>query len=264
MNSLCALQQIITLEKRFKPCPQVLTLGVRPNFKDYDPRERALIQKAAKIYYPSTFYAELFSTIGKPTFPNYHTYQFAQDKIKQTALFHLAGINHPNTRIFYGKKQKAKILDYFSMPFIAKQPRGAAMGRGVVLIRTKEELDRYCQNAFPAYIQEYLPIDRDIRIVIIGQKVRHAYWRIGLSHEYRHNFSQGGRIAFLPIPDEALKLALHTAKTCCWDDVGIDLCEYHGRFFILEGNMKYGREGFRLAGIDYHKMILDLIMNEEI
>jgi len=259
-----ASKRVVALEERFKGCPMVYTLGVRPNFLDYNERERALILQAPKIYYPSSFYVELFHAIGKKTFPGFHTYNFAQDKIKQTALFHLAGIKHPRTRVFYGKRQKRTIRDHFDLPLIAKEPRGSASGRGVYLIRSLDELERYCQNQGPAYIQEYLPIDRDMRIVVVGQKVIHAYWRIAAPGDFRNNISAGGRIDFAPVPQEALRLARHTAGICQWDDVGLDICEYKGTLYVLEGNMKYGREGFKQAGIDYIQLMLNLIQEGEI
>jgi ribosomal protein S6--L-glutamate ligase len=33
---------------------------------------------------------------------------------------------------------------------------------------------------------------------------------------------------------------------------------------VLEANMKYGKEGFRKAGIDYTKLMEDMIENGEI
>ena len=120
------MDKVIALESRLKDCQNVITLGVHPNFSDYLPEQRAMIQRSSKIYYPSQLYAELFDAAGKTTFPNLHNYTCAQDKIKQTALFHLLDIPHPNTRIFYGKRQKATLLDFFSFPFIAKIPRGSA------------------------------------------------------------------------------------------------------------------------------------------
>ena len=89
----------IALEARLRTCRNVLTLGVRPNFSDYSQQEADLIRNAAKIYYPTTFYADLFDAMGKITFPSYHTYKCVQDKIKQTALFELLSIPHPKTRV---------------------------------------------------------------------------------------------------------------------------------------------------------------------
>jgi ribosomal protein S6--L-glutamate ligase len=254
----------IALEARLRECKNVITLGVRPNFSDYEPWEVDLIRQARKIYYPSSFYAELLDTMGKPTFPSYHCYKFAQDKIKQTALFGLLDISHPRTRVFYGPGQKKKITDYFAFPFIGKIARGSAMGRGVYLIQNFTELEAFLQEVNIAYIQEYLPVDRDIRVVIIGNRIVHAYWRLAPANEFRTNVAVGGKISLAPVPREALELALYIGHTCRWDDVGIDICQHNGKYFVLEVNMKYGKEGFRQAGIDYIQLMENLIDNEEI
>jgi ribosomal protein S6--L-glutamate ligase len=102
-----------------------------------------------------------------------------------------------------------------------------------------------------AYIQEYLPIDRDMRIVVIGNRVAHAYWRIAPRDDYRTNVAVGGRIDLSPVPEAARKLALETAQACGWNDVGIDICRSGQHYYVLEANMKYGLEGFRRAGMDY-------------
>ena len=257
-------KEVIALEARLKNCKNVRTLGVRSNFSDYSPGETELIRQADKIYYPSTFYADLFDTAGKITFPSYHTYKCVQDKIKQTALFELFDLSHPRTRVFYGKRQKSRILDYFPFPFIAKIPRGSALGRGVFLIQNDAELHDYLDQVTPAYIQEYLPAKRDIRVVVIGTRIVHAYWRIAPPNEYRSNLAVGGRISLDNVPDAARDLALQVARTCRWDDVGIDICEHKGRFYVLEANMKYGKEGFRQAGLDYQRIMETMIANEEI
>jgi ribosomal protein S6--L-glutamate ligase len=255
---------VIALEARLRNCKNVRTLGVRSNFSDYSPRDADLIRKAEKIYYPTTFYADLFDAMGKATFPSYHTYKCVQDKIKQTAMFDLLNLPHPRTRVFYGNRQKKSIPDHFSFPFIAKIPRGSALGMGVYLIHNQKELRNYLELKSPAYVQEYLPIDRDIRVVVIGSRIVHAYWRIAPADEFRSNVAVGGRISLEPVPREARDLAVQVARSCRWDDVGIDICEHKGRFYVLEANMKYGRQGFREAGLDYDQLMESMIENEEI
>jgi len=256
--------KVIALGSRLRNCSNVITLGIRPNFSDYSETEAEQIQKASKIYYPGPFYAELFDSIGKKTFPSYHTYKFVQDKIKQTALFNLMGIPHPKTRVYYGKLQKTKIPDLFRFPFIAKLPRGSAMGRGVFLIHNREDLLHYCETTHVAYIQEFLETDRDIRVVVIGNEVAHAYWRIAAQGEFRSNVSKGGEISLSPVPKKAIDLALYTARACGWDDVGIDIIANRDEYYILEANMKYGKEGFRKAGIDYIRLMEQKINSGEI
>jgi len=258
------VKKAIALEGRLRGCRNVVTLGARPNFSDYTAEEAELIRSAKKIYYPTTFYADLFDAAGIPTFPSYHTYKCVQDKIKQTALFELLQIAHPRTRVFYGKRQKKGIPDYFRFPFIGKIPRGSAMGRGVFLIDRPEALENYLSQTPVAYIQEYLPIDRDIRVVVIGGSAMHAYWRVAPTGEFRSNVALGARIELANVPEAAIQLALDTARQCRWDDVGIDICAHQDSYVVLEGNMRYGKEGFRAAGMDYVKEMERRIDNGEI
>jgi ribosomal protein S6--L-glutamate ligase len=254
----------IALGTRLRRCHNVITLGVKPNFDDYSPDEQEWITGADRIYYPTAFYADLFNTMGKPTFPSYHNYKLIQDKIRQTAMFTMQKLPHPRTRVFYGKRSHRQIPDYFRYPFVGKIPRGSSQGRGVYLISSHRDLESYCRQTHAAYIQEFLPARRNIRVVVIGRCAVHAYWREAQAGEFRTNLSVGGRIFLDPVPEEATALALLTAERCGFDDVGIDIHEHEGRFLVIEANMKYGREGFRRAGIDYHRLMEGLIDRGEI
>jgi ribosomal protein S6--L-glutamate ligase len=254
----------IAIGARLKKYPQIHTLGFRPNFSDYNSLEKEKLFSSPKIYYPTAFYADLFNVMGKKTFPSFHTYKFAQDKIKQTAMFQMMGIPHPRTRVFYGLQQKKQILNLFHFPFVAKIPRGSAKGLGVHLIQTPQDLAEYLKQKGPAYIQEYLPADRDIRIIVIGRKVVLGFWRIATDYTFKTNLSQGGKISFDSLPREALDLAILTADKCGWDDVGIDIIQSDSLFYVLEGNMKYGTKGFEKAGIDYKKLLCNLILNDQV
>ncbi len=254
----------IALGARLIKSPNIKTLGLKPNFSDYSSYEQKLILTSKKIYFPTAFYAEMLNIIGKKTFPNFHTYKFVQDKIRQTAIFKMLDIPHPGTRTFYGRKQKIKILNYFNFPFIGKKPRGSSQGRDVFLIKNIKDLKKYLLIDQPAYIQEYIPVGKDIRVVIIGDKIRIAYFREAGINDFRTNISQGGKIKFADIPKPALDLALNTAKRCGWDDVGIDIIQKKNKFFIIEANMKYGTKGFKKAGIDYKNLLENLVLSKEI
>ncbi|MDY6905259.1 MAG: RimK family alpha-L-glutamate ligase [Thermodesulfobacteriota bacterium] len=255
---------VIALEKRLKPCRNVITLGVHTNFSNYSEEAAAMIREADTIYYPTLFYADIFDAMGKSLFPSYHTYKCVQDKIKQTAIMALTGIPHPRTRIYYGRRKTEKIIHDFDFPFVAKVPRGSAMGRGVFLIQDTDALQAYAETVNPAYIQEFIETDRDMRVVIIGSRVVHAYWRLGAPGEFRNNVAVGGEIVLDPLPAEAIDLALHTARTCQWNDVGIDIIQQGSSYYVIEANMKYGREGFKQAGINYYEMMEGMIANGEI
>ncbi len=63
-----------------------------------------------------------------------------------------------------GPLERDMIWDTMSHPFVAKLPK-ASMGEGVWLIETREDWRRYCECTDVLYAQEYLPLDRDARVV---------------------------------------------------------------------------------------------------
>jgi ribosomal protein S6--L-glutamate ligase len=253
----------VALGKRLRHSPHVRTLGMRPNIEDYSETELELLRKADTIYYPSRLYEDVFLALGKRVFPaNYYGYM--GNKVKQTELFILLGIPHPRTRFYQGRHRAERILRDFSYPFIAKIPMGSSKGRGVFLIRSPEGLQSYLQRCDLAYIQEYLPIDRDLRIVLMGAKVVHAYWRIAPPGEYRSNVSLGGRISFSHIKKGPLLFAEEVARLCKFDEVGLDICICQGNYLVLEANMIYGLKGFEKAGLNVYQLLTERISEGDI
>lgn len=250
----------IAFSHRFKECPGVILLPVRPNFSDYSEEERRRIRDAKKVYYPTWLYVDLFLTLGKEIFPSRETYVYSGDKIKQTALFQLLNIPHPRTRVYFGE-QKREIPKDFSFPFIAKVPRGSSMGQGVFLIRQKEDLQRYLERNPVAYIQEYLPLERDLRVILIKQQVVLAYWKTAPPGEFRNNVAQGAKISFDQVPQEALRFAEEVARKCNFDDVGLDLCHNKAEhWMVLEANMHYGLQGLRQRGLNIRLILRDMVI----
>jgi ribosomal protein S6--L-glutamate ligase len=248
----------VALGSRLKGIKNVITLGVRPNLDDYAPHELELLREASKIYYPTLPFAQGFALLGKDMFPSLSSYYCAGDKVRQTQLFTMMGLSHPKTRIYY-PRHHAFILQDFSFPFIAKAPRSRDSGKGVYLIRNLQELHRYLQGNKVAYIQEYLPIRRDIRVVVIQHRVVLAYWRKAAEGEFRTNVALGGKIEFGGVPPQAIELALEVARRCDFNDIGIDILIHEGQCYVLEANLNYGRHGFRQAGLEPKKIYAQLL-----
>ena len=253
----------IALGSRLLGVPEVITLGVKPNFPDYTVRERDLIIRSERILFPTLNYAQFLTTMGKRIFPSLETYLYADEKIKQTTLFYMLGIPHPRTRIYYPLHHN-EILNDFSFPFIAKLARRSAGGRGIFLLRNSEDLETYLRATRVAYIQEYLRHERDLRVVLINYQPVVAYWRVRGSGEFRTNLSQGGKISFEDIPAEGIRLAQESAVKCRFNDVGMDLIHARGTWYVIEANMKYGREGLKMKGLDLKNILRSKLLSGEI
>lgn len=256
-------KQFIALGSRLRGVPEVITLGLKPNFYDYIPAERDMILNSNFILYPTLNYAQFFTTMGKRIFPSLETHLYADEKIKQTTLFYMLGIPHPRTRIYYHLHHK-EILQDFSFPFIGKIPRCSARGRGVFKIDDQGDLERYLEYTNIAYIQEYLPHQKDLRVVLVNYDPIISYWRVSRDDDFRTNISQGGIIDFNEIPEEGIHLARNCASKCRFDDVGLDIIYSGGRWYIVEANMKYGRKAMGIKGLDYKSLLRGKLLSGEI
>lgn len=247
----------ISLGKRLRSNSSFCCVGTFPNWEDYPAATKEVLRGAKEVYYPSSVHEDLFLSLGKRVFPS-NFYRLMGNKIRQSALFQLLGVPHPRTRLYYGRGRLARILKDFDFPFVAKTPVGSSQGSGVWLLQTEDELAAYLKNHQPAYIQEYLPIDRDLRVVLVAGQVVHSYWRIQEPGNFRNNVAQGAHISYLDIPDSALEFATDVARRCNFGEVGLDICLFEQKYYVIEANMVYGLEGFRQAELDIHEILADL------
>ena len=255
--------RFIALGDRLRGVPEVMTLGVRPNFHDYLPHERSLILEAPLILYPSLNYAQFFTTLGKRIFPSLETYLYADEKIKQTTLFNMLNIPHPRTKIYY-HLHHGDILKEFSFPFIAKLPRASSQGRGVFKVDNENALEKYLQLTHVAYIQEYLSHDKDLRVILINHEPILAYWRIPPPGSFKTNIFQGGSLSFENIPSDAMELAQDFSRKCKFNDVGLDFIQHNKKWYLIEANVKYGRKGLRMKGMDLKKIMRQKLLSGEL
>jgi len=175
----------------------------------------------------------------------------------------MLGIPHPRTKFFYARHH-GDILQEFPFPFVAKIPRCSARGRGVFLIRHARDLARYLNVTSVAYIQEYLPHERDLRVILINYDPVLAYWRERTSDNFRTNLYQGGTIRFKGIPQEGIEVGKKAALSCRWDDVGMDLIFSNGNWYVIEANMKYGRKGLKMKNMDLKQLIRKKLLSGEL
>lgn len=156
------------------------------------------------------------------------------------------------------------ILKEFSFPFIAKLPRSSAQGRGVFKVNDKDTLEKYLQLTRVAYIQEYLPHEKDLRVILIDHEPILAYWRIPPPDNFKTNIFQGGSLSFENIPDETVQMAENFSEKCKFNDVGLDLIQHNKKWYLIEANMKYGRKGLRMKRIDLKEIMRQKLISGDL
>ena len=149
----------------------------------------------------------------------------------------------PPTEIRASTRDNVELIDSrFAYPMIAKRIK-SSMGDGVTLIENRTQLDHHAEAEPVLYIQERLPIDRDLRIVLVGDEVLTAYWRVTPLGGYRSNVSQGGQVDYDAIPDAAIALVCRLAKALDINHAGFDIAMAWGHPFVFEFNRLFGNQG---------------------
>jgi ribosomal protein S6--L-glutamate ligase len=142
-------------------------------------------------------------------------------------------------------------------PMIAKLPR-SARGEHVALITGRQQLMQWLATCEVLYLQEYLPCERDLRVVWVGDRVVTAYWRVG-GDGLHHNLARGAVVDATGVPAAALELVARVASHLGIDHAGFDLLEIGGHCYILELNVLFGFEGINQLGVDLAPVIVDYL-----
>lgn len=219
-------------------------------------KEKQQILAADVCLFPENWQVNsLVYGMKKRIFPSIQSIQLGFNKVEMTrALWSVAPELVPRTSIF-GRNRDTfqQVLDEYPFPFVAKETR-SSMGRGVFLIENEKQFREYSEANPTYYIQEFLPIERDLRVCIVGQKAIASYWREN-EGMFKNNVAQGGRILFDNIPEHAVQAAVDTAIALGIDHAGFDLIVVEGRIYILEFNTLFGNQGFQQLNVSVEKEI---------
>lgn len=209
------------------------------------------IRQADWILFPE-YWQVNFLTYGlkKRIFPSVSSYHLGHNKVEMTRAFEVVAGDHlPYTQILPRTEGVVeRILDDFPLPLVAKEIHNS-MGRGVFLVENRRQLEAYAAANHMLYVQEYLPIDRDVRVVIVGEAVVAAYWRIAPPGGFHSNVARGGEISLEDVPPAAVALALETARALDINHAGFDVALVEGKPYLLEFNLRFGNEALRRQGI---------------
>ncbi|MBJ7551978.1 ATP-grasp domain-containing protein [Marinomonas ostreistagni] len=201
--------------------------------------------------------------LKKRIFPSLSSYMVGHDKVEMTRTFMtIIPMNHPYTEIVANTPYEAdRIWDIMPTPFVAKIPR-SSMGNGVFLIDNTIQWREYLEKSSVIYAQEYLPIDRDLRVVWVGGKVVSGYWRLQADKGFYNNISQGGKVEVALIPKEALDLVHFVATSLGIDHGGFDIAMVGSIPYLIEFNRIFGNQGVKDLQQSVDASIIEYLENE--
>jgi len=224
-----------------------------------------LIEAADWVLFPEYWQVNsLYYGLHKKIFPSIASYHLGHNKVEMTRAFQtVCPHNVPYTLILANTEQnRESVLEQLDFPFVAKEVKNSR-GNGVFLIQSREDWQRYCQHNEVLYAQEYLPIQQDMRLVVIGRKVVAGYWRRQAEGGFHNNIAQGAAIVFDPIPDEAVELVTRVAQRLNINHAGFDVAQIGNHFYLFEFNRLFGNQGLVEQGVRLDREIWEYLLAEQ-
>jgi ribosomal protein S6--L-glutamate ligase len=187
----------------------------------------------------------------------------SRDKLRAHQVLARHGIGLPATAFAH---HPAAVDDVIRMvggpPLIVKLLEGT-QGVGVVLCETKKAAESVIQafRGLKVYllVQEFVKeaAGRDVRCLVIGDKVVAAMERRGADGEFRSNLHRGGSAVPTKISPAERKAAVQAAKALGLRVAGVDILRSSRGPLVLEVNSSPGLEGIeRATGTDVAGLII--------
>ena len=126
------------------------------------------------------------------------------------------GLPIPKTYIYYNRGNADTFLKKTNYPKIVKKSYGPSNYGGYFVHKVnsyKEARSLFDEKKYhPMYIQDFVPMEADIRVMLIGHKPVCAFWRRAPEGEWLTNTSQGGTMDYMNVPKSVLDLAVRASK----------------------------------------------------
>jgi len=177
----------------------------------------------------------------------------SRDKLRALQLLSRFGLDIPRTAMCRYRDEVAQVVEHVGgLPCIIKLIQGT-QGVGVMIASTMDEvqgmLDTFWDLGQEILLQEFVAESkgRDLRALVIGDRVVAAMRRQARTGEFRSNIHRGGKARAVVLAREYAEAAVKAARVIGLEVAGVDMLESRGGPKIMEVNSSPGFEGLERA-----------------
>lgn len=208
-----------------------------------------------------------FERMGVPLINGAEAVEACADKLQTLQLLSASGLPIPKTILAKFPTDVDVIERELGFPVVVKKLR-STRGAGVVLCQDREQFDDLASllgdvGAQTDFIfQQYIKSShgRDVRLLVVGDKVVAAMERRSSNGNFKSNISLGGVGECIDPPEEMVKLAVEAAKALRLEIAGIDVLYDEDGYRICEANSSPGFEGLEKACLlSVPDLVLDFV-----
>jgi [lysine-biosynthesis-protein LysW]--L-2-aminoadipate ligase len=180
------------------------------------------------------------------------------------------GIQTPTAMCAFNTNSSLEGIKKFGYPVVIK-PTVGSWGRLIGLLNDEEAVKTVLEDRehmFPIYhinyFEEFIKRPpRDIRAIVIGDKVVAAIYRYSGNNEWKTNMALGGHASPCPITTELEDICVNSSRIFKGDIVGVDLMESEKYGLVVHevNNTTEFKNTVRVTGVDIPGLILDYMVN---
>jgi ribosomal protein S6--L-glutamate ligase len=193
----------------------------------------------------------------------------SRDKLRATQIMSRHGIAMPPTAFVRNRADVIPAIERVGgAPVVIKLLEGT-QGIGVILaheIKTAEAIIETLQSTRQnVLIQSFIKESRgrDIRALVVGDRVVAAMRRTAKGDEFRSNVHRGGSVERVELDEEYERTAVRAAQIMGLKVAGVDMLEGDEGPLVMEVNSSPGLEGIETAtNLDVAGAIIDYIDNQ--
>jgi ribosomal protein S6--L-glutamate ligase len=181
----------------------------------------------------------------------------SRDKLRALQLLSRFGIDIPRTAMCRYREEVPPAVEMIGgLPCIIKLTRGT-QGVGVMIANSMAEvqgmLDTLWTLGQEIILQELVAESRgrDVRALVVGDRVVAAMRRTAKAGEFRSNIHRGGEASALDLPRDFAEAPVKATRVMGLEVAGVDMLEARTGPKIMEINSSPGFEGLeRVTGVD--------------
>jgi ribosomal protein S6--L-glutamate ligase len=202
--------------------------------------------------------------MGVPVLANATPIARARDKLRALQLLARFGVDIPRTAMCRFREEVPQAVEQVGgLPCIIKLIQGT-QGVGVMIASSMEEvrgmLDTFWDLGQGILLQEFVRESkgRDVRALVIGDRVVAAMRRQARTGEFRSNIHRGGKGSAVTLPREFAEAAVKATRVIGLEVAGVDMLEARTGPKIMEVNSSPGFEGLeRATGLDIARLYVE-------
>lgn len=229
-----------------------------------------IILQRCVSYYNNLHSTAAFEGLGAKMINSLYTAIMCGNKLFTHMELAKSGIAIPKAFCAFSNQSAMDILNKNGYPKVIK-PVVGSWGRMVALLRDKEAAEAVIEDRehmYPLYhvfyFEEFVKRPpRDIRCIVVGNKVVAAIYRYSGDNEWKTNMALGGKAEACKVTNEMERLCLKVAKTLKGEILGVDLMESDENGLLVHevNNTTEFKNTVRVTEIDIPSLIIDHMVN---